>query len=331
VTDFHALPKIELHLHLDACVRVSTAVDVGRELGLSLPEPLAPALIAPERCANLFDYISRVTLALDVMQRPQDLTRIARELVADLAAENIIYAEVRFAPQLHTRRGLSPGEVVDAVRRGLDEGGEEHGVPTGLILCALRHQPAEIGLAVAELAAARRGQVVALDLAGDEGGHPEAAPHAPAFARARAAGLHVTAHAGENAGAASVRDALDLLGAERIGHGVRAEEDPALIERLAADAIALDMCPRSNVQTCAVDSLDRHPIDRLLRRGLRVTVSTDGRTTSDTTVTGEFERLARQFGWGAAEFAACQRNAARAVFASDATRRDLLARLAALP
>jgi adenosine deaminase len=125
-----------------------------------------------------------------------------------------------------------------------------------------------------------------------------------------------------------MREALELLGAERIGHGVRIEEDPGLVEEARARRVALDMCPRSNVQTRAVASLASHPADRLLRRGLRVTISTDGRTTSGTTLTDEFERLRSQFGWGLAEFAACQRNAAEAAFAPARVRDALLARLA---
>jgi adenosine deaminase len=324
---FRELPKIELHLHLDACVRVETAGAIGREIGLPLPPDLRDALVAPEVCDNLFDYLRRLDLALDVMQRVPDLERIARELVEDLARDGVIHAEVRFAPQLHTGRGLTMQEVLDAVHRGLAAGGQAHGVTTGLILCCLRHRPAEEGLGVARLAADNRDKVCALDLAGDEGGHPDATPHIASFRVAREAGLRLTAHAGENAGASSMRQVLDLLGAERIGHGVRIEEDPGLVDRVAVERIALDMCPRSNVQTRAVASLAAHPIDRLLRRGLRVTVSTDGRTTSDTSVTGELERLAGQFGWGVAELLACQRHAAEAVFAPPDVRAALLARV----
>lgn len=324
---FGALPKIELHSHLDACVRVETVADIGREIGLDLPEPLEAALVAPDTCADLFDYISRIDLALQVMQRPDDLTRIAREAVEDMARDGIIHGELRFAPQLHTRRGLRPEQVLEAVQRGLVEGADRHGVSMGLIVCCLRHQAAEQSLAVAQLAIAHRDMVCALDLAGDEARHSDAEPHAPAFDLARRAGLYLTAHAGENAGAASVRQAIDRLGAERIGHGVRIVEDDELCERVVADGIALDMCPRSNVQTRAVESLASHPIDRLLARGARVTVSTDGRTVSRTTVGEEFERLAGQFGWGLREFWACQRNAARAAFVTDEKREELLARI----
>jgi adenosine deaminase len=183
---------------------------------------------------------------------------------------------------------------------------------------------------VARLAAANTGIVCALDLAGDEKGFPAAAPHAPAFRLARDAGLRLTAHAGENAGAGSVREVLELLGAERIGHGVRIEEDPALVEDVRRRRVALDMCPRSNVQTRAVQSLASHPAERLLRRGLRVTISTDGRTTSGTTLTEEFDRLRSQFGWGLAEFTACQRNAVEAAFVAPPARDALLARLRAI-
>ena len=308
-------------------MRIETAREIGRETGLILPDPLRDALVAPEVCDDLFDYLRRLDLALEVMQRPADLERVARELVEDLAADGVVHAEVRFAPQLHTRRGLSMQEVLDAVARGLGDGGRAYGVTTGLILCCLRHRPAEEGLLVAQLAAANAGMVCALDLSGDEGNFPSAAPHIPAFRAARDAGLRLTAHAGENAGAQSMREVLDLLEVERIGHGVRVEEDAALVDRIAGEHIALDMCPRSNVQTRAVASMDRHPIDRLLRRGVRVTVSTDGRTTSDTSVSAELERLRDQFGWGRAEMLACQHNAARAVFAPPAVRDAVIARI----
>ena len=323
--DFRSLPKIELHCHLDACVRVETVADIGRETAIALPQPLEDALVAPETCTDLFDYISRIDLALDVMQRPQDLTRISREAVEDMARDGVVHGELRFAPQLHTRRGLAAEHVLQAVHRGLAEGAEHHGISIGLIVCCLRHQTAEQSLAVAQLAIAHRDVVCALDLAGDEARHADAERHVPAFDLARRARMNVTAHAGENAGAASVHQAMERLGAERIGHGVRIVEDDDLCQRVAARGIALDMCPRSNVQTRAVGSLASHPIDWLLAQGLRVTVSTDGRTVSNTTVGGEFERLADQFGWGLREFWTCQRNAARAAFVSEGRREELLA------
>jgi adenosine deaminase len=318
------LPKIELHCHLDACVRVGTVGAIGRELGLDLPADLERALVAPEVCRDLMDYISRLDLALEVMQRASDLRRIGRELAQDLAADGVVYAEIRFAPVLHTRRGLALQQVLEAVHAGLREGGQAHGVSIGLILCCLRSRPPAESLELARLAAANRDLVCGFDIAGDEAGFG-AAPHAPAFRLAREAGLRVTAHAGESAGPASIREALELLGAERIGHGVRIEQDPALVEEVRQRGVALELCPRSNVQTRAVASLAAHPADRLLRRGLRVTISTDGRTSSATTLTQEFERLRAEFGWGPAEFDACQRHAAEAAFAPAQVRQGLLA------
>jgi adenosine deaminase len=325
------MPKVELHCHLDGCLRLETAADIAGETGTPVPGALREALIAPEVCADLGDYLTRIDLALSLLQRPQDLRRAARELAEDMARDGVVYGEVRFAPQLHTRAGLDLPEVLAAVHAGLQEGSRAHGVRLGLIVCALRHQPAPIGLEVARLAAARRDQVCALDLAGDEGRFPDCTPHGPAFAVARDAGLHLTAHAGENAGAESVRGALDVLGVRRIGHGVRVEEDPDLVSRVIEEEIALDMCPRSNVQTRAVAGLGVHPIDRLRRRGAAVTVSTDGRTLSETTVTDELLRLRDFFGWGLDELRECQRHAARAAFAPQDVREDLLRRIDAVP
>jgi adenosine deaminase len=179
---------------------------------------------------------------------------------------------------------------------------------------------------IANLAADNRDKICALDLAGDEARFP-GATHADAFTLARKAGLRCTVHAGEAAGAESVREALELLGANRIGHGVRADESSEVVEILHRRGIPLEMCPCSNVQTRAVASLSNHPIDRLLRSGVRVTVSTDARTVSDTTVTSEFEHLAKAFAWGPQQFWICQRHAAAAAFTSAEIRAELLHKL----
>jgi adenosine deaminase len=324
--DFRKLPKIELHCHLDASIRVATVADLGRQIGLMLPEPLEPALVAPEICLDLADFLLRIDLALEVMQHRDQLVRVARELVEDWAADGVVYGEVRFAPQLHLRQGLSLQQVVEAVDEGLRQGRQEFGVATGLILCCLRHEPSARSVEIAKLALANRDKVCALDLAGDEARF-SGAPHAEAFALARAEGLRRTVHAGEAAGADSIREALELLGAERIGHGVRIEESGELEDAVKDAGVALEMCPLSNVQTRATSSLASHPIARLLRNGLRVTVSTDARTVSATTVSAEFDRLAKTFGWGAEEFWRCQHHAADAAFVSAQARIALASRL----
>ena len=326
--DYKALPKIELHCHLDASLRVATVAELGRKIGLDLPNPLEPALIAPECCIDLADYLVRIDLALQVMQQRDYLVRIAREVVEDLAADGVIYGEIRFAPQLHLRNGLNMQEVLDAVDEGLKQGERQTGMKTGLIVCCLRHESGERSLEIAKLAVNNRDKVCALDLAGDEARFI-GAPHAEAFALAKREGLRRTVHAGEAAGAESIREAIDLLGAEPFGHGVRIEESSELQERAKAMRLPLEMCPLSNVQTRAANSLPEHPIDRLFRKGLHVTVNTDCRTVSLTSLTKEFERLQNTFHWGAAEFHQCQRNSAEAAFVSDEVRTDLVRRLTA--
>jgi adenosine deaminase len=326
--DYKPFPKIELHCHLDASVRVATVADLGRKIGLDLPTPLEPALIAPECCIDLADYLVRIDLALEVMQHREHLVRISREIVEDLAADGTIYGEIRFAPQLHLRNGLKMQEVLDAVSEGLKQGEQATGMKTGLIVCCLRHESGERSLEIAKLAVNNRDKVCALDLAGDEARYI-GAPHAEAFALAKRNGLRRTVHAGEAAGAESIREAIDLLGAERIGHGVRIEESNELQERARASRLPLEMCPLSNVQTRAANSLPEHPNDRLFRKGLHVTVNTDCRTVSYTTLTKEFERLENAFGWTAAEFHQCQLNSVEAAFVTDEVRADLLRRLTA--
>ena len=326
--DYRRLPKLELHCHLDGCVRLETAREIALATGVPLPSSLREALIAPEVCVDLADYIRRIDFALDLMQRPEDLFRVAEQLMDSWAAENVIYGEARFAPQLHGRRGLSMQGALDSVYAGLASGQKKFGVSFGLIVCCLRHQPAETSLQVARLAANNMDKVCALDLAGDELRFG-AANHRAAFQLAEQAGVHRTAHAGEAAGATSVREALDLLHAERLGHGVRVDEPAELLQELRQRGTPLDMCPKSNLQTRAVASLAGHPAPRLLRQGLRVTISTDARTTSDSSVSGEFETMQRLHGWGGAEFWACQRNAAKAAFVPESLRAELQATLTA--
>jgi adenosine deaminase len=326
--DFRKLPKIELHCHLDGCVRLETAKEIASQTGVAMPPSLREAMVAPECCADLADYIRRFDFALELMQREQDLFRIAEELVESWAAENVIYGETRFAPFLHGRRGLTSQQALEAVHAGLKAGERKFGVRTGLIVCCLRHHDPEHSTAVARFAAGNMDKVCALDIAGDELRFG-AAPHMPAFALAEQAGLRRTVHAGEAAGTHSLREAIDLLHAERLGHGVRVEQPPQLVDELREREMPLEMCPRSNVQTRCVESLEAHPIARLLQLGLKVTVSTDGRTVSDTSVTSEFESLTQHQGWGWKEFWSCQFNAANAAFVSSNLKNELLARLTA--
>ena len=305
--------RYELHCHLDGSVRPATVVDLARQQDLVLERPVEQLVVAPSDCGSLTRFLTFIDLPLQVLQEPEALTRAARELVEDWQADDVAYGEVRFAPQLHGRHGSTQDDAVDAGAAGLAQGEAVPGVRTGLILCCLRHQDPEESLAVADTAVRHRGAVVGLDLAGDETCYG-ALPHREAFDLAHAAGLACTVHAGEAAGPESIWDAIDILGARRIGHGVRCMTDGALLERLRSDDIALEMCPTSNVQTGAVPSLAQHPAGRLLAEGMAVTISTDTRTTSATTLTRELGAASLSAGWTAPHDTLVQQHAARAVF-----------------
>ncbi|MFI7708433.1 adenosine deaminase [Nonomuraea sp. NPDC049480] len=305
--------RYELHCHLDGSVRPATVADLARRQGLTLDGPVDHLVTAPPDCGSLTRFLTYIDLPLQVLQTPDALHRAARELVEDWNADGVVHGEVRFAPQLHTRHGMTLDEAVQAVSAGLAAGRQATGVRTGLLLCCLRHQTPDESLAVAETALRHRDKVTGLDLAGDERLHT-ATPHRAAFDLAHQAGLPCTVHAGEAAGPRSIWEAIDVLGARRIGHGVRCVEDGALLERLRRDKIALEMCPTSNVQTGAVPGLTTHPATRLLAGGLTITISTDTRTTSATTLTREFAHLRAASSWTAAQEELVQAHAADAAF-----------------
>jgi adenosine deaminase len=221
---------------------------------------------------------------------------VARELAVDKAADNVDYLEVRWAPGLHLRAGLTIAEVIEAVLRGL----EAAPLRAVAIACAMRHHPVEANVAVARVAAGYAGRgVVGFDLAGDEASWP-AAPHRPAFEAARAGGLRLTCHAGETGDPASVDEALGL-GVERIGHGVAGARDPRIVERLRAEGVVLDLCPTANWRCRAIASLEDHPLPGLVRGGVRCTISTDSPTVAATTLTDEYRIAHEVLGLGAGE------------------------------
>ncbi|MDP4504253.1 adenosine deaminase [Nonomuraea turcica] len=314
-TDTASVPRHELHCHLDGSVRPGTVADLARRQGIVLNAPVERLVTAPASCGSLTRFLTYIDVPLRVLQTAGALRRAARELVEDWSADGVVYGEVRFAPQLHGRRGMTQDEAVQAVSEGLAAGRQATGVRTGLLLCCLRHQTPEESLAVAETALRHRDKVAGLDLAGDERLHT-ATPHRAAFDLAHGAGLPCTVHAGEAAGADSMWEAIDVLGARRIGHGIRCVGEHALLERLRRDGITLEMCPTSNVQTGAVSGLRAHPAARLLSEGLAVTINTDTRTTSATTLCQEFDSLRAATGWTAEQDRLAQDHAAGAAFAT---------------
>ncbi len=299
--EFLTWRKAELHCHLDGAVRISTAADLG-----DFGRP--PRMVAPDDCPSQAEYIGYFDDAIAAMQTQAALERIAYELCVDSAAENIDYLEVRWAPRLHMRRGLTGSQVIEAVLGGLAAGP----LRAVAIVCAMRQHPVEDNVDLAREAGRFAGRgVVGFDLAGDEARYP-AAPQRPAFEAARAAGLRLTCHAGEAGDPKSVEEALDL-GIERVAHGVIGAREPRIVERIRSEGVVLDMCPTANWKCKAVPALAEHPLPRLVRAGVKCTISTDSRTVADTTLSREFV-LAEQMGMTEAELRTCNQTAYESAF-----------------
>lgn len=338
--NWEAMPKVELHLHLDGSVRPATVWELLEErrrtgspsvapfAGLNSLAAVADAMQVPEDCPSLADYLTRFDLPLAVMQDAEAVERIAYELVEDVAKENVVHVEVRFAPVLHTAAGLTMEEAARAALRGLARGRRDFGVSTGLIACCMRHLPAEDNVAMVRAMEPLLGQgLVAIDLAGNEAAFPGTLHREP-LQLAKEMGFHVIVHAGEARGADEVRYAVDVLGAERIGHGVRLKEDPAFLQEVADRGIALEMCPTSNVQTKAVGTLADHPLRRYLEAGLAVTVNTDNRTVSNTTMSAEYQRVAVELGCSPEQVGQTALHAAKAAFLPPAEKQALVDKVA---
>ena len=299
------LPKAELHCHLDGSVRPATLLALGREQGVTMPAPTEQALreyMIVRDARSLEEYLARFDVTLSVMQTAAALEQIAYELAADAAAEGVRYIEVRYAPVLNIRGGLALGAAVEAPLRGLARAEREHRIVGRLIICGIRNMAPDVSLELARLAVSYRTEgVVGFDLAGGEAGNP-ASRHAKAFEFARCHDMACTCHAGEGDGAASVREAVHLCGASRIGHGTRLIEDEALTEYVNDRRIALEICLTSNVQTRATDSYETHPLRQYFERGLNVVLNTDNRLMSGTTLVDEYEHASRM-GFGFDELA----------------------------
>jgi len=330
-----AMPKIDLHLHLDGCIRPETLIRLARERKRPLPETeperLLPYMRAAPDNANLTEYLTKFDFVLPHLQDAEALELAAFECVQQTAESGGIYAEVRFAPMLHTRESLSADDAIRAVARGLARGEAECGIPARAIVICMRHHDEAANLAAVEAAARHAGHgVVAVDLAGDESRWPASA-FRRVFEAAAALGLPATIHAGEAAGPENIREAVERLGAVRIGHGVRAWEDPDVTALLRERRIPLEMCPTSNIQTRAVRGWDAYPLRRYASEGLVVTVNTDNPTVSGTTIADEYRLLRDRLGMPPREIAALVLNAADAAFLEPSAKQALKARaLAAL-
>ncbi len=327
------MPKAEIHVHLEGSVRPRTVLELAAKNGV--PAPAADeAGLAEFFTFTDFDHFIECYIAVcTTLRTPEDFERIVRELGEDAAAQNVRYMEVHFNPATNVRkRGLDFHEMLAGMNAGRRHAREVHGVEIRWIADGVRDEPAEHRSVartvdwIAELDPAAG--VVALGLGGGEVGFPPSL-FVEEFARARAAGLRVVAHAGETTGPETIWDSLRLLGAERIGHGIRAIDDPALVAHLAETGVPLEVCPTSNVCTRVTASLADHPFPALDAAGVVMTVNSDDPPLFGATMTGEFRVLAREWGYDAAGLERIAANAVRASFLPEGEKARLLAEFAA--
>ncbi len=324
-----AAPKVLLHDHLDGGLRPATIVELARETGYhGLPATdageLSRRMTGVAQRGRLELYLEAFQHTVGVMQTRDALIRVAAECAEDLAADGVVYAEVRFAPELHVTGGLGLDQVVEAVLEGLRRGSAGRGITVYVLLTAMR--TAARSLEIAELAVRHRDAgVVGFDIAGAEAGSPPSR-HLDAFQYVARENFHITIHAGEGFGLPSIWEALQWCGAERLGHGVRiiddikvAQDGSASLGRLAGYVrdrrIPLEMCPTSNIQTGAAGSMSDHPIGLLRRLSFRVTVNTDNRLMSGVSLSSEFQALSEAFGYGWADIEWLTINAMKSAFA----------------
>lgn len=310
--DIRRAPKVLLHDHLDGGLRAETIVDLARDIGYDRlpanePDALRTWFAEASDSGSLERYLETFEHTVGVMQTEEALTRVAYECAEDQARDGVVYAEIRYAPEQHTTRGLTLEQVVEAVLKGFADAGRDYGIRVGTLLTAMRH--AARSMEIAELSVRYRDSgVVGFDIAGAEAGYPPTR-HLDAFEYLQRENAHFTIHAGEAFGLPSIWQAIQWCGADRLGHGVRIVDDiterdseTPQLGRLAAyvrdKRIPLEMCPSSNVQTGAAKSIAEHPIGLLRQLNFRVTVNTDNRLMSRTSLSEEFAHLVDAFGYG---------------------------------
>ncbi|HIG10514.1 MAG TPA: adenosine deaminase [Planctomycetes bacterium] len=330
------VPKVLLHEHLDGGLRPATVLELAQECGYEQlpctdPEELGRWFCAGAARGSLAEYLEGFRHTIAIMQTSAALERVGYEFIEDMAADSVVYAEVRFAPHFHTAEGLGLDGVMTAVLRGLRRAAAEFEVGYGLIVCAMRNEDADLSLRLAELAVSYRNQgCVGFDLAGEEAGHP-ANHHLAAFQFAKRSNFSITVHAGESFGPESIWQALQYCGAHRIGHGVRLVEDIVIYDKkvvrvgelaqyMLDHRIPIEICLSSNVHTGATESLESHPFPYFWAADYRVTLSTDNRLMSGTTMTDEYQIAVEHYGLEFNDLEKLSINAAKSSFAPYAER-----------
>jgi len=337
-TVLQSLPKVLLHEHLDGVLRPQTIIELAKDTKYSGlpnqdPQALAQWFHQGANQGSLAKYLEGFAHTIAVMQTAEALERVAYEQAEDLSKDGVVYFETRFAPLFHTKKGLTHQQVVAAVLKGLARGQKDFGVSSGLIICAMRNM--NVSLEMAELAVDFRERgVVGFDLAGEEGGYPPK-KHVDAFHYIQRQNFNITIHAGEGFGKESIWQAIQYCGAHRIGHGTRLIDDIAVADGKAVKLgdlaqyvldkrIPLEICLLSNVHTGATPSLAQHPFKILYQEKFRVTLNTDNRLMSDTSMTREFEAAADTFGLTIADFEKITINAMKSAFLPYQQRIDFI-------
>jgi len=324
MTNVAGLPKCELHLHLDCSLSYNVVVKIDPTITY---EAYLNDFIAPQKCTDLADFLTRAVKGFALMQTKEQLQLVVHDLFQQLAADNMLYAEIRFAPLQHTLQGLTPAEVVAFTEEATALAVKETGIEARLILCTLRHyseaQSMETVLLVEKF---KDSYVAGFDIAADEAGFP-IDNHIAAFAYAKQNGIPCTAHAGEAKGPESVWETLQYFGPGRIGHGIRSIEDKKLVDHLRKNNIHLEVCPSCNVLIDIYDTYMDHPVDALYRAGVSLSVNTDTRTITNITLSKEYQQLQDIFGWTKEDFYKCNCNAIDAAFIPAAVKTNLLEKL----
>lgn len=313
------LPKIELHLHLDGSISKEIACKLS---GLSESEVLSQ-IIAPDKCENLSSYLTKFDFPISLMQTKENLYEISSDLVNRLEKENIIYAEIRFAPMFHTKEGLSFEEVIEAVIAGLKTNSN---IKTNLILCMMRGMSKEDNLKTIEVTEKYLNKgVCALDLAGAEDKYP-LEDYLELFTIATSKNIPFTIHAGENGPASEVKKAIEV-GAKRIGHGIHAIEDEEVLSLIKEKDIFLEICPTSNVQTNAVNTYSDHPIIELYKKEIPLGINTDNQTVSNISLSEEYYKLSQTFNFSINDFKIMNENSIKHAFINEDIKKELLDKL----
>jgi adenosine deaminase len=323
--EIRAVPKIELHLHLDCSLSFKVVSKINPGI---LFDKYRKDFIAPEKCKDLSDFLRCTFSSIDLMQSAKNLELVTTDLFSQLKNENVIYAEIRFAPLQHTEKGLSAEKIVETVCKAFEMNSERTGIKAGLLLCTLRHFSEEQSLKTAGLTKQYIDStpVVGFDIAADEAGFP-IDNHIKAFEYAIKNDIPRTAHAGEARGPDSMWETLQNFRPTRIGHGVRSIKDEKLVEYLIENNIHLEVCPACNIQIDVFDTYSDHPINQLFKQGVSVGINTDARTLTNISLTEEYLKLHDTFGWGIDEFKKCNINALNHAFITENEKEDLRIKL----